>query len=292
VTCWRILSVVVAVLASALPRAALAQASLSRDASTTPARPPEPPPATVAPDAQARPPDAPACFPSCRDGYTCYQGQCISQCNPPCPAGLECVEGRRCEPPLPGARAAGPAYEPPPPREKTFAELSHALIAFHWGFPSSLDVDGRSLDLDSTYGVMFRADSPVAKYVLLGPQLQFGSWRPETNPSSDHSYFIDFDFVIRFRAPITTQKLNYQLWLGMPVGISVGLPPQSASYGVGIGWNIGVLFGGAVHFTSKFGMFAEGGWEQHRIAHSQEKASDVDLKLQQPLMNIGFIVRN
>lgn len=148
---------------------------------------------------------------------------------------------------------------------------------------------------------MFRADSPVAKYVLLGPQLQFGSWRPKPIPSaaplarigeSEHSYFMDFDFVIRFRAPITTQKLNYQLWLGMPVGISVGLPSQSSSLSVGIGWNIGMVFGGAVHFTSKFGMFAEAGWEQHRIAHSQEHESDVDLKLQQPLMNLGFIVRN
>src|SRR5262245_11709024 len=38
-----------------------------------------------------------ACFPSCRDGYVCHQGQCISACNPPCPSGQTCVAGQRCE---------------------------------------------------------------------------------------------------------------------------------------------------------------------------------------------------
>lgn len=192
---------------------------------------------------------------------------------------------------MPGSHPGRQPYEPPPPREKTFVELNHALIGFHWGFPGNLDIDGKAQDLDSTYGVMLRGDSPVAKYVLLGPMLQLGSWRPATTPASDHNYFIDLDFVIRFRAPITTQQLNYQLWLGMPVGISVDVPGDSAQ-NLGIGWNIGVLFGGAVHFTPKFGLFTEVGWEQHRMAHSREKQSDLDFKLQQALLNVGFILRN
>lgn len=33
----------------------------------------------------------PTCRPSCRDGFTCYYGTCISICNPPCGVGTRCV---------------------------------------------------------------------------------------------------------------------------------------------------------------------------------------------------------
>lgn len=39
---------------------------------------------------------AEACFPSCRAGYLCHQGQCISACNPPCGAGEVCEDGGVC----------------------------------------------------------------------------------------------------------------------------------------------------------------------------------------------------
>jgi hypothetical protein len=254
-------------------------------ASPTPATATTPGPATPAPAAGA------ACFPACRDGFTCYQGQCISLCNPACPAGLECVEGRRCEPPLPHSSAARP-YEPPPPPVKDFADRSHALLGFHLGLPGNVQADDRAHDLDSTLGFNLRADTPVAKYVLLGPMLQFGSWRPDLTPVADHNYYVDLDLVLRFRAPITTSKLNYQLWLGMPIGVSIDKLGDENAH-IGLGWNIGVLFGGAVHITPKFGLFAEVGWEQHRMAHDQDNnLPDLDFKLQQALLNLGIVVRN
>jgi hypothetical protein len=258
-----------------------------------------PPPA--APTTSTPPPSAPACFPACRDGFTCYQQQCISLCNPACPAGLQCVEGRRCEPPLPHGATSKP-YEPPPPPAKGFEERSHALLGFHLGLPGNVDTDGRARDLDTTLGFNLRADQPVAKYVLLGPMLQFGSWRPDVAPEAPSkvalprpsaSYYLDLDLVLRFRVPITTSSLNYQLWLGMPIGLTLNLlgddHPDAA---VGLGWNIGVLFGGAVHFTPKFGLFGEVGWQQHRISHSQDPLPDLDFKLQQACLNLGIVVRN
>jgi hypothetical protein len=249
---------------------------------------------TVAPPptnpVQPRP--APACFPACREGFTCHQGQCISLCNPPCPAGLECVAGRRCEPPVPQSTASQP-YEPPPPPAKGFEDRSHTLLGFHLGFPGNLDIDGQDRDLDTTLGFNLRADAPIAKYVLIGPMIQFGSWRPDVAPSVSHNYYIDLDLVLRFRAPITTSNLNYQLWVGMPIGLSVDvLGGDAPDASLGLGWNVGVLFGGAVHFTPKFGLFAEVGWEQHRISHSQDPKPDLDFKLQQALMNLGIVVRN
>ena len=33
------------------------------------------------------------CFPQCRSGYICHDGECVSLCNPPCSQGEVCVEG-------------------------------------------------------------------------------------------------------------------------------------------------------------------------------------------------------
>lgn len=245
---------------------------------------------TAQPAAAPAPAAAPvgACYPACREGFTCHRGQCVSLCNPPCPAGLECVEGRRCEPPVPGPRAR--PYEPPPPPRKEFEELGFAMLGFHWGFPSNLDWDGAPRDADTTLGFNLRADSPVAKYLLLGPMLQFGSWRPSGLGS--HSYYVDLDLLVRLRVPITTKLFNYQLWLGMPLGVSIDYLRGVPDAELGIGWNIGVLGGGAVHFSPKVGLFAELGWAQHRFQHSRDGLSDLDLALRQPFTNLGLVFRN
>jgi hypothetical protein len=171
--------------------------------------------------------------------------------------------------------------------------VSHSLLGFHVGLPGSVKSDERHGDLDTTLGFNLRADAPIAKYVLLGPMLQFGSWRPSTTSDASHDYYVDLDLVLRLRVPITTTQFNYQLWLGMPIGVSIDVLGDSEPYSSpGLGWNVGALFGGAVHFTRKFGLFAEVGWEQHRLTHTQDDGPDLDLKLQQACLNVGFIVRN
>ncbi len=37
-----------------------------------------------------------ACFPPCREGYMCSNGECISKCNPPCPANMKCGNDGEC----------------------------------------------------------------------------------------------------------------------------------------------------------------------------------------------------
>ncbi len=209
---------------------------------------------------------------------------------------MECLEGRRCEPPVPGAPGAsgGKVYEPPPPPVKAFEQRNHALVGFHLGFPGSYERDDAEGKLGTTLGFNFRGDAPIATYVLLGPMFQMGAWSPDVTPEASSSYYVDLDLVLRFRAPLTTMKFNYQIWLGMPVGLTVdilGDHPQDTS-GVGLGWNIGVLFGGAAHFSPKFGLFGEVGWLQHRFSHSSEVAPDLDFKLQQWCFNVGIVVRN
>lgn len=36
------------------------------------------------------------CFPPCRTGYLCHEGECISRCNPACPEGQKCTDDGEC----------------------------------------------------------------------------------------------------------------------------------------------------------------------------------------------------
>jgi len=257
---------------------------------------PEPPPTAapgVAPAAGPSEPSAATCFPACREGFFCRGAECVSLCNPPCPEGQACVEGRRCEVPLPGSVAA-PVYEPPPPRVRTFDQRSHGLIGFHLGFAGDVERDSAESPLDSTYGVNVRSDIPVARYLLLGPLFQFGAWRPDTTPTPDRNYYVDIDLAVRARLPITTSSSNFQVWGGVPIGVTLHFLGDDAPgvAATGFGWNVGVLFGGAVHFTPRFGLFAELGWLQHKISHGADVGQDLDFRLTQWNLNVGFALKN
>lgn len=53
------------------------------------------------------------CFPACRSGFVCHQGQCVSRCNPQCPEGSQCLDSGECTAvsrpaaPVAGASSAG-----------------------------------------------------------------------------------------------------------------------------------------------------------------------------------------
>lgn len=56
-------------------------------------------PVAVAPGASASEPSVasqPACLPTCRAGFTCIAGSCVSACNPPCDAGEFCTKDGEC----------------------------------------------------------------------------------------------------------------------------------------------------------------------------------------------------
>lgn len=167
------------------------------------------------------------------------------------------------------------------------------MLAFHYGFAGSLETDGHDGNSGSTLGFNLRSDTPIAGYVLIGPMLQMGAWSSDL-PDADHNYYFDLDLVIRLRYPIVTPTLNYQVWVGMPIGISIDVLGQDLAdvSTLGLGWNIGAVLGGAVHLTPKFGLFVEGGWQQHKITHNGGEVQDLDAVLQQWCMNLGIVVRN
>lgn len=66
-------------------------------------------------------PNPGGCVPSCRVGYVCVKGQCVSACNPPCAQGEMCTAQGQCiqnappppPPPPPAAAPAPPSAAPP-----------------------------------------------------------------------------------------------------------------------------------------------------------------------------------
>jgi len=176
---------------------------------------------------------------------------------------------------------------------KAFEARNFFMMGFHLGFSGSVDIDATTAPLDSTIGFNLRGDVPLERYLLLGPLVQFGAWRPDGSPPSNWNYYIDADLYIRGRIPISTDSTKFQLWAGVPIGFTVDLLGQEASAsGFGIGWNVGVLTGGAVHFTPNFGMFAELGWMQHRISHAGQIGEDLDFRLAQGNFNVGIVLKD
>jgi hypothetical protein len=234
-----------------------------------------------------------ACFPACRPGYICHEGQCVSMCNPPCAEDHVCVDGVRCELPSEPAPAREPVPPPLPPRG--LANRTYSAIGFHLGFSGSADRGGLSQDLAPTLGFNIRADIPVVKYILVGPLVQFGAWRPEAQGGSapSRNYYVDIDLYLRGRIPIDVDTLGVQVWAGVPIGLTLsflGNDEGAGLDGFGVGWNVGVMFGGAVHFSNKFGIFTELGWLQHKMSHDRSPGSgSVDLKTSQGVFNIGFL---
>jgi hypothetical protein len=201
--------------------------------------------------------------------------------------------GRRCEFAAPGF--SGPIREPPlPPPAKHFADGSFAMLGFHYGFSGDVETEMASVasssPLASTYGFNLRGDVPIERYLVLGPLIQFGTWRPDVNPAPSRSYYIDIDLYIRGRIPITTKSANFQVWAGVPIGLTFALlgPELPGISEAGLGWNVGFLGGGAVHFTPKIGVFAEMGWVQHKATHGGDPDSFY-VRIAQWIFNVGLV---
>jgi len=89
-----------------------------------------PSPAIVPPPSEAAAPKL-ECFPECRAGFLCHEGQCISRCNPPCPTGTECTNESTCVNTAPPAQttAPAPAAPAPIPAPPATSEIgSHAAV--------------------------------------------------------------------------------------------------------------------------------------------------------------------
>jgi len=163
------------------------------------------------------------------------------------------------------------------------------MLGFHYGFSGDLEGDPLTNPLASTYGVNLRGDVPIERYLVLGPLFQFSTWRADSDPAPSRSYAFDVDFYARARLPITVKSTNLQFWAGVPIGFTFEIlgPTIPGVSEAGLGWNFGVLAGGAVQFTPKLGVFTELGWLQHKVTHEAEPS--LYLRLAQWVWNVGLV---
>ena len=99
-----------------------------------------------------------ACFPTCRDGYFCHEGQCVSKCNPGCDSDELCSNEGKCV-------LKQTAKETPQESHKLYSISAKAGLVF----PTEIWVDHSiSFDTETSYG--FGADF---NYIVI-PRLSLG----------------------------------------------------------------------------------------------------------------------
>jgi hypothetical protein len=175
---------------------------------------------------------------------------------------------------------------------KQFEEWGHSALGMHLGFAADASQSGNKGALDPTVGFLVSGDFPVGRYVLLGPLVQFGAWHADFLPTSSRNYTLDLDFAARARLPVTSSWANYQVWVGVPLGLTLDFlgQEQEGVPGAGLGWNLGILYGGAIHVHPKYALFAEAGFAYQRMSHRGDQV--LDFRLGQWTVNFGTMFRN
>lgn len=124
------------------------------------------------------------CVPSCRAGYFCREGTCLSLCNPPCAAGEQCNESGACiasappQPPPSPTRPPSSTTEAPPLAPGTAdPSADTSLLLKRWAIGGALGVSlpgtiyvGSSgeFDTETSYVLDLFADAIVAPLFSIG----------------------------------------------------------------------------------------------------------------------------
>jgi hypothetical protein len=177
------------------------------------------------------------CIPSCRRGFVCVAGACVSACNPPCAAHERCTEALECvsreppaayapaSPPSPSAPQASPGPQPesqqpakPPSRrgpsiaaglEFGWATSGYPSVEFDNGVAGTPFMRGNIF----TAGSAFQFDYGVSERVFIGLRLGLGRVVNSENDSSiglqvgvgpsvtvfaSRAFFLGFDVFLNY----------------------------------------------------------------------------------------------
>jgi hypothetical protein len=158
-------------------------------------------------------PREPACFPQCRSGYLCHEGQCLSACNPPCDAGQACTAAGECAAVAPvvvapsvesqGASSAPAAADPGWARGAFY--LGVASVALDVGLTAAVIATnphqpGRSRTIGSWAIVAFGVTAPLTALgaasargnpaVVGRPRIRLASWITYGLALADSAYLL------------------------------------------------------------------------------------------------------
>lgn len=139
-------------------------------------------------------------------------------------------------------------------------------VFFHSGFGGEAKLeyedgtDGTG-DLDATVGFGALVDQPIIPYFAIGGLFRL-SWLKAESAVNDRVTTMDLSVMPRGRYPFA----RGEVYLGLPIGLSLqwvpdtevyvgNVPIGSVTFDTGVGWNVGLLFGGQFLVTENIGLF-------------------------------------
>ena len=119
------------------------------------------------------------CVPSCRDGYVCVEGQCVSACNPPCEPGQICTGSGQCVVDAP-AETSGVPVAPSPAFTAAQDPVVQSLLSERLQLQRTTHRLGGSSFMMVLGGLMMAAG--LGPGILLGVSLAIKEGRTELGP--------------------------------------------------------------------------------------------------------------
>lgn len=229
------------------PAAAPAAAALAEPAAAAPSEAPTPPPPPSAAEVPAPPPVG-QCVPSCREGYTCHKGACVSACNPPCAADERCNALGECvneKPQLFFDDAGTTTFAPDPTAENHDGFLLRFTLGFGGGVAqrdlgSTLKYSGGAvflaLDVGAVVAENFAVYGRLADFGLVNPKQQLGSADLGNTKNTTLSFGMFGAGASYFFMPIN-------LYVGGAVGFAAGVvetPSNSDNSRLGFAFDLDV----------------------------------------------------
>ena len=105
-----------------------------------------------------------------------------------------------------------------------------------------------------------RLELPLGQALVLGGFLDFVSIQMRNPlPGADRVSLVAAGLWAKIRMVAALQRSLIELYVGVPIGVSIWIPPSS-SFDTQAGLSLGALGGAQAHITPRFAIFAEAGF--------------------------------
>lgn len=152
----------------------------------------------------------------------------------------------------------GPPITEPPSSNRL---VGYFLASFGGEFKLKGNGFRGDVDADPGVGFGFRYEKLISDSFSISPMVEWTAF--DTEGPSDRSHFFDFDVFLKIRKEVETGEATIEFYGGIPVGLTIAVPDDADD--AFFGFNMGALFGAALFFKGKYGIFLESGWRMHAV---------------------------
>lgn len=153
-------------------------------------------------------------------------------------------------------RGNGPPITEPPSENRLVGYFVGTIGGELRGNRGRVDIDA-----DGGVGFGFRYEKLLSEWFSISPFVEWVAL--DFEGPGDRFHLFDFDVLLKIRKPVRTGSVTIEFYGGFPVGFTVGT--GDAFNDAAVGFNLGALFGAALFFKHKYGVFIESGWRMHTV---------------------------